>query len=80
MRFVLSGFVCLLGLAVADVQAGSTNVGVSFGSDSTTYNNSHITGGLQDRAVRETTQKITGVEVSILIVGTGGSASFSQTK
>ena len=34
MRFVLSGFVCLLSLAVSDVQAGST-----------TYNNSHVSAG-----------------------------------
>jgi filamentous hemagglutinin len=84
-------------------------------SDSTTYNNSHITGGnavnvtsgadtnvvggnikatqvtadvggnlnvqsLQDIAVSEASQKTTGIALSIPIVGTGGSASFSQSK
>jgi hypothetical protein len=34
MRFVLSCYVCLLGLAVSDVEA-----------DSTTYNNSHVSVG-----------------------------------
>lgn len=35
---------------------------------------------LQDTAVSEANQKTTGIAVSIPIVGTGGSASFSQSK
>jgi len=84
-------------------------------SDSTTYNNSHVSAGnavnitsgadtnvvggnikatqvtadvggnlnvqsLQDIAVSEASQKTTGIALSIPIVGTGGSASFSQSK
>jgi filamentous hemagglutinin len=84
-------------------------------SDSTTYNNSHVSAGntinitsgadtnmvggnikanqvsadvggslnvesLQDKAVSEANQKTTGIALSIPIVGTGGSASFSQSK
>ena len=84
-------------------------------SDSTTYNNSHVSAGnavnitsgadtnlnggnvkanqatanvggnlnvesLQDIAVSEANQKTTGIALSIPIVGTGGSASFSQSK
>ncbi len=84
-------------------------------SDSTTYNNSHVSAGnavnitsgadtnlkggnvkanqvkaevggnlnvesLQDKAVSEASQKTTGIAVSIPIYGTGGSASFSQSK
>jgi filamentous hemagglutinin len=84
-------------------------------SDSTTYNNSHVSAGnavnitsgadtnvvggnikatqvtadvggnlnvesLQDKAVSEASQKTTGIALSIPIVGTGGSASFSQSK
>jgi filamentous hemagglutinin len=84
-------------------------------SDSTTYNNSHVSAGnavnitsgadtnikggnikanqviadvggslnvesLQDIAVSEANQKTTGIALSIPIVGTGGSASFTQSK
>ncbi len=84
-------------------------------SDSTTYNNSHVSAGsavnitsgadtnviggnvkanqvtanvggnlnvesLQDTATSQASQKTTGVTMSIPIVGTGGSASFSQNK
>jgi filamentous hemagglutinin len=84
-------------------------------SDSTTYNNSHVSAGnavnitsgadtnvvggnikanqvsadvggnlnvqsLQDKAVSEANQKTTGIALSVPIVGTGGSASFSQSK
>ena len=84
-------------------------------SDSTTYNNSHVSAGntvnitsgadtnviggnvkanqvtvnvggnlnvesLQDRAVSEASQKNTGIALSIPVVGTGGSASISQSK
>jgi filamentous hemagglutinin len=84
-------------------------------SDSTTYNNSHVSAGnavnitsgadtnviggnvkanqvtanvggnlnvesLQDTATSQASQKTTGVSMSIPIVGTGGSASFSQSK
>ena len=84
-------------------------------SDSTTYNNSHVSAGnavnitsgadtnvvggnikanqisadvggnlnvqsQQDKAVSEASQKTTGIALSIPIVGTGGSASFSQSK
>ena len=84
-------------------------------SDSTTYNNSHVSAGnavnitsgadtnlkggtvsaqqvtanmggnlnvesLQDTATSQASQKTTGIALSIPIVGTGGSASFSQSK
>ncbi|WP_236657742.1 hemagglutinin repeat-containing protein [Limnohabitans sp. TS-CS-82] len=84
-------------------------------SDSTTYNNSHVSAGntvnitsgantnlkggnvkanqvkaevggnlnlesLQDTATSQASQKSTGIALSIPIVGTGGSASFSQSK
>jgi filamentous hemagglutinin len=83
-------------------------------SDSTTYNNSHVSAGntvnitssadtnvvggnikatqvtadvggklsvesLQDTPVSEASQKTTGIALSIPILGTGGSASFSQS-
>ena len=84
-------------------------------SDSTTYNNSHVSAGnavnitsgadtnviggnvkanqvtanvggnlnvesLQDTATSQVSQKTTGIALSIPIVGTGGSASFSQSR
>lgn len=84
-------------------------------SDSTTYNNSHVSAGnavnitsgadtnviggnvkanqvtanvggnlnlesLQDTATSQASQKTTGIALSIPIVGTGGSASFNQSK
>ena len=76
MRLVLSGFVCLLGITVADVQAGSNSVWVAalqdlnnIGGSISAANSLSATAG-RDLTIQTTTQS-TNTQV--------GSANFSRT-